>query len=172
MTDLLCPYQKINFEQDYDTEEIYPLDTDGTVIPFKDFLEIQQAALEFYANHAAEEIEAFNVEARIRWEEDRKKLEPRQYNAYDTRGYVYLIGSDQGLYKIGKAKDVSNRYKLIGVNMPFPIEVLHTIEVSNMAYSENVLHKRYENDRQHGEWFKLSPEQVEGIIAIDELEPE
>ena len=171
MTDFLCPYQKINFQQDYDTDDLYPLDTDWTIIPFKDFLDIQHMALEFYAKHTAKEIEEFNVEAHIRWEEDRKKLEPRQYATYNARGYIYLIGSDHGVYKIGKAKDVSNRYKLIGINLPFPTELLHTIAVSDMTYAERVLHQRYAKERQHGEWFTLSPEQLEEIKAIHELEP-
>ncbi len=172
MTDLRLPYQKVNFEQDCETDEVYPLDTDFTIIPFKDFIELQQEALRFYSNHSEQEISAYNVEARKQWEEDRKKLEAPKYPSYSRSGYIYLIGSQEGYYKIGKDKDVSNRYKLIGVNMPFPTEILHTIAVSDMAYTERCLHQRFSTKRRHGEWFALNPEEVASIIQITELEPE
>lgn len=171
MTNLLTPYDRVTFMHDYEHDDIYPLARNGEIISFKDFIELQTAALNFYATHTEIEIQDYNVSARQRWEDERQNRDVPQGYAINRQGYIYLIGSDQGVYKIGKAKDVSNRYKLIGINLPFPTELLHTIAVSDMTYAERALHQRYAKERQHGEWFTLSPEQLEEIKALHELEP-
>jgi excisionase family DNA binding protein len=82
-------------------------------------------------------------------------------------GYIYLIKADEH-YKIGKSTNVAQRMRQF--QFPFPIELLHTIAVPDMTGAENYLHRRFANQRIHGEWFALSPEDVASVCAISSLD--
>lgn len=84
-------------------------------------------------------------------------------------GYIYLVQSPSGHYKIGKAKDVTNRLKTFEVKMPFEIELIHVIPCSNYHKAESKLHKQYANKRLNGEWFELTPEDVATIKSIERM---
>jgi hypothetical protein len=78
--------------------------------------------------------------------------------------YVYLIGSrTYGWYKIGKAKNVSVRLKEIGILLPFKVEAI----AAWAAWSGNVeatLHKKYKDNRIHGEWFKFTEKELQSLL--------
>jgi hypothetical protein len=82
-------------------------------------------------------------------------------------GYVYLIQSVTGFYKIGKTKDVENRAKMFSVKLPFEIELDHVIRCSNRHVAERVLHDRFADKRINGEWFALAPQDVAWIKSIE-----
>lgn len=88
----------------------------------------------------------------------------------DRSGFVYLIRSDRGFYKIGHAKVTQKRMDRFHVKIPFEIELEHVIECVDRIKAERFLHKRYNSKRGNGEWFALTPEDVEWIkgIAHDE----
>jgi hypothetical protein len=81
-------------------------------------------------------------------------------------GYVYLLSSDNGAYKIGRTKNLKNRTKTLGVQLPFKTEVVVTIATSDMHSLEAQLHQQYAGKRVNGEWFTLSPEDVEHIKSL------
>ena len=80
------------------------------------------------------------------------------------QNYVYLIGSKAyGWYKIGKAKDVSVRLKEIGILLPFKVEAIG-VWVVWQGNVESQLHKKYEQNRIHGEWFKFTPKEIYTLL--------
>lgn len=81
-------------------------------------------------------------------------------------GYIYLITSKDGLYKIGLSKDVMSRIKTLGVTLPFEIEPIHTIKTDDMVGLEKELHSRFESKRIRGEWFALETDDVEYIKSL------
>jgi hypothetical protein len=81
-------------------------------------------------------------------------------------GYVYLIQSPTGSYKIGRSKNIANRLKTFNVKLPFEIEIEHVISCSDYRAAERELHKRYADKRVNGEWFALTRDDVEQIKAI------
>lgn len=81
-------------------------------------------------------------------------------------GYVYLIASKDGLYKIGLSKDVRARIKTLGVALPFEIEPIHTIKTDDMVTLEKELHAQFNEKRVRGEWFALTPEDVEYVRSL------
>lgn len=83
-----------------------------------------------------------------------------------TPGYVYLLQSDTGHYKIGRSKDPDNRIKTFGVKLPFEVEYIALIETEDMVKLETDLHDLYDHKRVNGEWFDLSPEDVELIKGL------
>ena len=72
-------------------------------------------------------------------------------------------------YKIGKSKDPKKRLRTFKTAAP---------DVKLIAYgngvSESFLHSKYKNRRKMGEWFMLSPKEVESIIRSlkNEYSPE
>lgn len=78
--------------------------------------------------------------------------------AMHRAGFVYIFGSaDTGYYKIGCGDSPQSRMKdYQRANLPFPVEMIHTIPVDDKRKAEAELHRLYRTSRTNGEWFKLS----------------
>jgi hypothetical protein len=88
-------------------------------------------------------------------------------NEADTMSYVYLLRmldsnhkwSSHDLigcsYKIGRTNNIERRHQALGVKAPHPIEIIGYIETDQSIYVEAYLHKKLDNVRMRGEWFKL-----------------
>jgi hypothetical protein len=87
-----------------------------------------------------------------------------------TSGYVYLLGSPEGYCKIGRTINLNSRLHSIGLQLPFKVELLHTIKVSDPVKAERFLHLKFKDCRANGEWFLLSVEQINWIKSQVSLE--
>ena len=85
-----------------------------------------------------------------------------------SKGYVYLIASETGQYKIGVSKKLDKRVNDFGVKLPFKTWLAHSFSSNDCRNAEKVLHERYADKRSHGEWFTLSPEDVSNILSIQD----
>lgn len=83
-------------------------------------------------------------------------------------GYVYLIKdvSMTGHYKIGKTRNPHDRLSTFGVKLPFEIETVCLIRCDRYHELESNLHRQFADKRVNGEWFNLSPEDVEYIKGL------
>jgi hypothetical protein len=91
------------------------------------------------------------------------------YNKFSTstnkaKKYIYLIEA-AGYVKIGITNRVGERVCQIQTGNPFTVTLLHAVEVSSATEVEKALHTRYVEVNKRGEWFDLSPEQIEETIA-------
>ncbi len=86
----------------------------------------------------------------------------------DHSGYVYLIKSERGMYKIGRSKGPKGRIKTLEVKLPFEIEPICLIPTQNANRLEKQLHYRFESKRIDGEWFALTEEDVQYIKSLAE----
>lgn len=84
-------------------------------------------------------------------------------------GYVYLIKSSTGYWKIGHSKTPENRMKTFGVMLPFEVEYEHLIPTTNMFMAETILHTKFSDKRVRGEWFSLTDDDVIAIKAIERM---
>lgn len=83
-------------------------------------------------------------------------------------GYIYLLHASNGLYKIGKAKNVDDRLARFEVKLPLEIALIYSIQVSDMNKAEKTLHNKFIDKRKNGEWFDLSNDDVSYICSIKE----
>lgn len=83
-------------------------------------------------------------------------------------GWVYLIKGD-GAYKIGIARDPVARMADLQTSTHVKLELVHKIQVPDMRAKEYELHLKYADKRAHGEWFKLTPEDVADICALQSV---
>jgi hypothetical protein len=78
------------------------------------------------------------------------------------RGYIYIVKTDNGLYKIGSAGNVEQRIR----KMPFRVHLIHIISTDNVYDAETNLQERYRKQRIGGEWFQLTDEQIEELKTV------
>lgn len=92
-----------------------------------------------------------------------KRRSPRQ-----LAGYVYLVRTlhDDDLFKIGRAKDPDDRVHTFEVKFPFAIEYECLIKTENMFQLESILHRRFADKRQGGEFFRLTPADITYIKSL------
>jgi len=75
-------------------------------------------------------------------------------------GHVYLVKSGK-LYKIGCSENHWRRKSELHKKTAEGITEVHTISaIDDASGIERYWHERFEEKRQHGEWFDLSPEDI------------
>lgn len=97
------------------------------------------------------------------WKPSPAKI-PRPRNGV-TPGYAYLMVDQNGLYKIGHSKDPSTRVKSV-TSSTNRVTLVCQIETKDMRGLEWDLHKQFDAKWDHGEWFTLSPDDVEYIKSL------
>ena len=99
-----------------------------------------------------------------------KQQSPENPTTSKRFGYVYIARAENGLHKIGRAKDPEARVRgFAGAVMPFVIELIHTIPSNDCIQAESLLHQRYRQCRRVGEWFELSERDLDKILDTRQL---
>jgi Meiotically up-regulated gene 113 len=89
----------------------------------------------------------------------------RESISYDL-GYIYILKAANGLYKIGKTRNIAARINAIRTASPEKVEVYRVFQSTEYSRMEIHLHKMFANYREIGEWFRLTPEELETIDSI------
>ena len=86
-------------------------------------------------------------------------------------GYVYLLGvnGDNELFKIGVTRgSIKNRIKKLQTGNGNQIKCVSHFYSDRPYKLEKMLHNHFNNDREDGEWFLLSEEQVNSFDSLCE----
>jgi hypothetical protein len=75
---------------------------------------------------------------------------------------VYLLKSGLN-YKIGHADDPMRRAIEIGTLLAEKPELIHSIKTDDPVGVETYWHKRFEEKRKRGEWFKLNTQDIKAF---------
>lgn len=146
--------------------------TNYLVIPTREQFDAFVAEMdEFYQVFSPEDIGTINREAEDEWhrkayEESVSVRKERPAVNKPKPGYVYLLQSQSGHYKIGLTKNPEHRAKTFGIQLPFEVEFICLIQTEDMPTLETELHTRFADKRVNGEWFNLAPEDVEYIKGL------
>lgn len=88
-------------------------------------------------------------------------------NTLNRAGYVYLIRSASGYWKIGRTKSPKDRLKTFSVKLPFEVTLDHSIICADMHQAEKMFHRYFDAKRcGKSEFFDLSPEDVRLIKSF------
>lgn len=105
--------------------------------------------------------------------EDCAALHEQRYQRYlnDLRrspqhGFIYLLDSQVGYWKIGRSGVPVQRIGKLEVVLPFELDVVALIETANMYVMESKLHQRYAAKRVRGEWFRLETDDIAYIKSL------
>lgn len=80
--------------------------------------------------------------------------------------YVYLIGAENGLVKIGVAVNVADRLRFLDTASPVGLHSIFYFRDDDAKKTEGVLHRQFSAKRVKGEWFELSPDDIDKIITV------
>jgi hypothetical protein len=75
---------------------------------------------------------------------------------FERPGFVYILKSDKGFYKIGRSSEPMNRIKTFNVRLPMHVSYEVLIKTSDMNKLESHFHTQYAHKREAGEWFRLN----------------
>jgi glycosyltransferase involved in cell wall biosynthesis len=75
-------------------------------------------------------------------------------------GWIYLLGSSTGFYKIGQTTDIERRFKNFGVKLPFEVWIEHSWRVVDCIWTEKYAHALFGKNRVNGEWFILEQQDI------------
>lgn len=81
---------------------------------------------------------------------------------------VYLLKAGP-YYKVGKARNLDQRIKQIKLQLPYPVETLHSIETDDSTGIESYWHKRFACKRANGEWFLLTDDDVAAFMSRETM---
>jgi hypothetical protein len=84
----------------------------------------------------------------------------------ESHGFIYLIKSETGHYKIGYSRKLFDRIKTFEVKLPFKVELIHQFPTDDVKQAESELHRYFAASRVNGEWFDLTIEQVQEITRL------
>jgi hypothetical protein len=85
---------------------------------------------------------------------------------FQKPGFVYLINSEGDKYKIGVTTNICSRTTHLGTVIPYEVKLIHSFYTKCSYEKEKELHDKYSEFRIAGEWFLLSPEQVQEFCSI------
>ena len=82
--------------------------------------------------------------------------------------YVYLIRNcENDTYKIGVTKnDPQKRVKQLQTGCSSPLDLLHVFETNYPYRLEKMLHIQYTSQKECGEWYNLSLDQVNSFLDM------
>lgn len=75
-------------------------------------------------------------------------------------GFVYLVKGHPGEYKIGRTNLVDRRLSELGATASIEQKLVHEIKTDDPAGVEAYWHKRFQDKRMKGEWFKLNANDI------------
>lgn len=78
-------------------------------------------------------------------------------------GFVYLVRGHPGEYKIGRTNLVDRRLSELGATASIEQKLIHEIKTDDPAGVEHYWHRRFQDKRMKGEWFKLSAADVKAF---------
>lgn len=122
--------------------------------------------IESQKEHIAKEMAKLErMEAKLKEQQTTKTSRRHKAN---RAGHVYLLQAvhDSSLFKIGRTNNPDNRLHTFSVKLPFAVEYVCVIATEDMYALESELHIKYRKQRMDGEWFKLSPDDVEHIKSL------
>lgn len=136
-----------------------------------DWIEKQAALIEGQTYWTApDKVPAFiqlaREEKKRRVSKARQKAEREERRKKRAPGFVYLIRSETGYYKIGRTVNPENRIRTFSVRLPFRIEYEHLIKCADQIALEKELHTKFADKRIDGEWFELTPDDVAYIKSL------
>lgn len=84
-------------------------------------------------------------------------------------GYVYVLKSSSGFYKIGKTANPNDRLRTFSVKLPFEVEFEFLRHTPKMSYMEKLMHLFFAPKRINGEWFAFCQQDLDQLAKTFKL---
>ena len=141
---------------------LIPMTHRGKIVTVSDWIAITEGVAKFYENITPVDIQKYNK--RISTILKKSAFPSKKEAVY---GYIYLLRSANGYYKIGRTKGMGMRLVAIQRSFPIEIKLVHCFKSQDYVAAEAYLHDRYGEYRpDRTEWFTLPDWAVEYIRDI------
>lgn len=80
-------------------------------------------------------------------------------------GYVYVMSTGDGQFKIGKSKNPTARRARLQQGIGRPLGIIYLAQFKRCNKIEQFLHTVLASYRSYGEWFTLPPEKLEYVLS-------
>ena len=77
---------------------------------------------------------------------------------------LYFIKSESGHMKIGRSTNAKERLSALQIGNPHQLKLV--LELPKLGFLERDLHRLFDEDRVHGEWFTITPKMNKAIAAL------
>jgi hypothetical protein len=96
----------------------------------------------------------------------RENNETRHVMHQSKCGLVYFIREHMmGTVKIGITTNLKGRSRQFGVQLPFDWDYIKIVKSNNYIDLEQILHQNLLDHHVHGEWFKLTDEEIDDALS-------
>lgn len=136
-----------------------PYLSSGKILSKERWFSIRRQVDRFYEATAFEDIDRYNFDIS-------NKVQGASA-VEEGAGYIYLLRSDNGYYKIGKTVDIDKRVKEITREYPVFIQRIHYFKTGQMTKVESFLHKLFSEFKLQGEWFRLQKGHLDYILSFN-----
>lgn len=86
-----------------------------------------------------------------------------------TQGYVYVITTEKGKYKIGRTRDIKHRIQALQTFSHKKIRLVLKVKTTNCNVLEILCHRKFSDKRIFGEWFALTDEDLQWIRNLPKM---
>ena len=138
-------------------------DREGYTLTHEQAAQLIENIQRFYAHVTPDHIEQLNqpIPQPERVKQPKPSPKPKPL---PKPGTVYVIKAEKtGLYKIGYTINPEQRLKQLQLSSPDILHYVIEIQIGDMVALEKRLHEEYADKRVNGEWFNLTPEDVQSI---------
>jgi len=135
--------------------------TGYAVLPSDDIVPLLRKLLHFYENVTPDDIDSYDNRGWYRAISEKFSEQWIKFPSTNTdhKGYVYILKTEDGLYKIGKTIDLDKRVRTLKIQLPYKVELFHSVQTYHFHDFERFLHTTLGYFRMNGEWFKI-PESI------------
>lgn len=156
------------FREDPESGGIYAMEAHGVIMDPGQAKHLFDRMRIFFSHYGTERITKHNAGLLDR----ERNSPPVHYDPKDMRpwrmpGWIYVIKSPDGLYKIGKTKrKPDERLSEFIPKLPFDTEIVCLIQAENHSGFEAGLHQKFADKRVRGEWFRLDEKDIEYLKGL------
>ncbi|WP_216596322.1 GIY-YIG nuclease family protein [Allocoleopsis franciscana] len=89
--------------------------------------------------------------------------------AHQAHFIYFILNEDSKAIKIGRAKNLENRIKSLQTSSPTQLKLIKSIQVESGEKAQQLeqsLHKKFQEIRLAGEWFKIREDLLDYIEQI------
>lgn len=150
-------------------ELLVPTNGQGRIYSREEWAEVRSRVDAFFSEYDDAVINQHNREqyAKIEAERIAKKATPSMPSDKLKGGYIYVLRSEAGHYKIGKAKDPFSRGRTIGTQHAYEVKLIYVALCLDYTRVETYLHQALASYRMNGEWFNLPQDKIDWLLYHD-----